>query len=85
MQKVLVYVGEHAGGSLKGVVGGLETGFFGTRLVGGMAGQNGGYVEDYGGFFEGKRVLGGGLVGESVKPGRRGGGKRRVTIREKSV
>lgn len=38
MEEILVDVGEHAGGGLEGVVGGLETGFFGPRLGRGMAG-----------------------------------------------
>ena len=52
MEEVLVYVSEHAGGGLEGVIGGLEAGFLGPCLVGGMAGQDGGDVEDDGGLLE---------------------------------
>lgn len=68
VQKVLVDVGEHACRGLERVICGLEAGFFGPGLVGGMAGEDGGDVEDDGGLFEGERVLGGWFVGECVKP-----------------
>ena len=65
---MLVDVCEHAGGSLEGVVGGFEAGVFGAVLVGGVAGEDGGDVEYYGGLFVGERVLGCGFVGEGVEP-----------------
>ena len=68
MEKVLVNVCEHAGGGLKGMVGCLETGLLGSGLVGRMAGEDGRDVEYYGRLFEGKRVLGCDLVGESIEP-----------------
>ena len=51
------------------MVGGLEPDILVAVLVGGVAGQDGGDVEDDGGLLEGERVLRGGLVGEGVEPG----------------
>jgi hypothetical protein len=68
VEEILVDVREHAGRSLEGMVSCLEPGLFGARLVGGMAGQDGRDVEDDRGFFEGERVLRGGLVGERIVP-----------------
>lgn len=51
------------------MVGGLEARIFGAVLVGGMAGQDSGNVEDDGGFFIGERVLGDSLVRKSIVPG----------------
>lgn len=48
----------------------LETGVVGSVLVGGMAGKDGGDVEDDGSFLEGERVLGSGFMGESIVPRR---------------
>jgi len=53
---------------LEGVVGGLEADVFVAVLVGRVAGEDGGDVEDDGGFFVGERVLGGWFVGEGVEP-----------------
>jgi hypothetical protein len=50
------------------VVGGLEARLLGSRLVGGMAGEDGGDVEDDGGFLKRERVLGGCLVRKGVEP-----------------
>lgn len=69
MQEVLVYVGEHAGGSLEGVVGCFESGLFEAVLVRRMAGEHGRDVEDDRSFLEREGVLRGGFVCESVEPG----------------
>jgi len=53
---------------LEGVVGGLEADVFVAVLVGRVAGEDGGDVEDDRGFFVGEGVLGGWFVGEGVEP-----------------
>lgn len=68
VEEVLVDVGEHAGGCLEGVVGHLQPGILGAVLGGGVAGEDGGDVEDDGGLFEGEGELRRGLVGEGVEP-----------------
>ena len=50
------------------MVGGLEGRLFGTVLEGGMAGEDGGDVEDDGSFLEGEGVLRRGLVGKGIEP-----------------
>lgn len=68
MQEVLIYVCEHASRGLEGVVSSLEARLFGTGLIGSMAGQDGGYVENNGSLLKRKRVLGRRLVSEGIKP-----------------
>ena len=72
MQEVLVDVGKHAGGRLKGVVGRLEPAVLRTVLVGGMTGEDGGDVEDDGRFLVRQRELRRRLVGKGIEPVRRG-------------
>ena len=68
MKEVFVDVGKHAGRGLERVVGGLETGFVGAVLERGMAGEDGGDVEDDGGLFKRKRELRRCLMCERIKP-----------------
>ena len=71
MQEILVDVGEHARGCLERVVGRLKPGVVGSVLVGGMAGQDGGDIEDDGRFLKGQGILGGRLMSEGIIPGGR--------------
>jgi hypothetical protein len=57
VEKVLIDVREHASGSLEGVVCSLEADIFVSILVGSVAGEDGGDVEDDGGLFVGEGVL----------------------------
>jgi hypothetical protein len=68
VQKVLIDICEHASRSLEAVVCGLETRVFMPILVRGMAGEDGGDVEDYGGFLVCEAVLRRRFVGECVEP-----------------
>lgn len=69
MEEVFVDISEHASGCLEGMIGCLESSVFVSVLICSMAGQNGGDVEDDGGFLVGQRVLCGGFVGECIEPG----------------
>ena len=69
MKEVLVDVGEHAGGGLKGMVGGLEAGVVGSILIRGMAGEYRGDVEDDRRLLVGQGILRGRLVGKGIEPG----------------
>jgi hypothetical protein len=68
VQEVFVYIREHAGRGLEGVVGSLETGIIVAILKVGMAREYGRDVEYYGRLFIGEGVLGCWFVGESVEP-----------------
>lgn len=50
------------------MVGGLEPRLLRPGLVGSVAGQDSGDVEDDGCLLEGERVLGGRFMGEGVEP-----------------
>lgn len=68
MKKILIYICEHAGGSLEGVIGCFEACVFMAVLVRGMAGEDGGDVEYYRGFLECEGILRRGFVSEGIKP-----------------
>lgn len=68
MQEVLIDVCKHSSGCLERVVGCFDTSIISAVLIGGMTGEDGGYVEDDRCLFIGQRVLGSRLVSERVVP-----------------
>ena len=68
MQEVLVDVREHAGGSLEGVVRGLEPDILVSVLIRSMTRQDCGYVEDDRTLLIRQRVLRCRFVGKGIEP-----------------
>lgn len=71
MKEIFINVSEHASSSLERVIGRFEAVVLMPVLNSCMTGEDCCYVEYYGGFFVGERVLRSGLVGECIEPKQR--------------
>ncbi len=70
MEEVFVYICEHTSSSLERMIRSLLASLPKTILIRSVARQHSGYVEYDGSFFISERVLGSGLLGKGIEPGR---------------